>query len=300
MARVMKTLKSSPSKQQRQSAGKQPTRVPMASFRGGSPCTSDENASHRSRSKSLAKVKKRKKSKQLKPEAPSTHRMRTRFQTKQASYFRIHDLPAEIRNQIYTLATVDEDNHAFADFDMHPILSVCRQFRAEALPIFFAANTFFATIRTNWCFRRGHWHKRGNTFYNMAGKLNMAPVFYKRTARNAPMQGVKEAAIFQNVELLIGCGCCDRGHFLAYLALHVSGGKTKLVTNMLMNHLRASDKANIQLVLDRAEALVERISKPVGFIGFTAVHIRQLAKCFLYTGKSAEALAVKEDGDHGA
>lgn len=282
----MKTLKSSPSKQQRQSAGKQPTRVPMANVRSGYLCTSDDNATQHSHSPTVAKVTKRKKAKQLKPEAPSTHRMKTRFQTKQVSYFRIRDLPAEIRNQIYTLATVDEQPLAFATFSLPPTLSVSRQLRDETLPIFFAANTFAATIRTNWCVIMGHWHRQRDYFYDSTGVLNKSQLLSKFTPHNAPKEGIREAACFRHVELTLGCACCGKPTKLAVISLHVSGGKATAEAKLLVD-LPSLDKNNLQIIFDRVKARVDHIRKQVGFHGFDPSHLSWLAKDFVHEGKAA-------------
>ena len=64
-------------------------------------------------------------------------------------------LPAELRNQIFTLAVTSNDIIALwqrstgcavvtnsSDFGLPPLSQVCRQARQEVLPIFFSTNTF--------------------------------------------------------------------------------------------------------------------------------------------------------------
>ena len=66
------------------------------------------------------------------------------------------DLVPEIRNLIYMHAFRNPLPLYLGIVTLPPLLSVNRAVRAEALPVFFAATTFFTEVRSNWCIRNNH------------------------------------------------------------------------------------------------------------------------------------------------
>lgn len=66
-----------------------------------------------------------------------------------ASKTSFFDLPAEIRNDIYALAVIEEQPIAARlPFKVPPITQVCHQTRIEALPVFYAGNHFDLDIES--------------------------------------------------------------------------------------------------------------------------------------------------------
>lgn len=67
----------------------------------------------------------------------------------EASFHRFLDLPAELRNKIYSYAVlINKPIHLAAAF-APPITRVSKQLRAEALPVFFAENSFTVEVTSN-------------------------------------------------------------------------------------------------------------------------------------------------------
>lgn len=67
----------------------------------------------------------------------------------EASFHRFLDLPAELRNGVYSYAVlINKPIHLAAAF-APPITRVSKQVRAEALPVFFAENSFTVEVTSN-------------------------------------------------------------------------------------------------------------------------------------------------------
>ena len=65
-----------------------------------------------------------------------------------ASPFRLLELPAELRNQIYRYAVVEQDWVHLNDHNSSEaaVLQTCRQIRSEAGPIYYGENVFAVTL----------------------------------------------------------------------------------------------------------------------------------------------------------
>lgn len=67
----------------------------------------------------------------------------------EASFHRFLDLPAELRNQIYSYV-VQEDEHIELRWAGAPLIThASKQLRAEAFPVYFAKNSFMGYLCTN-------------------------------------------------------------------------------------------------------------------------------------------------------
>ncbi|KXT16465.1 hypothetical protein AC579_1781 [Pseudocercospora musae] len=81
----------------------------------------------------------------------------------QTKSFRFLDLPAELRNRIYSYAFCGEPTpkYSLAKFQFPPIALVCKQMRSESLPILFSECHFILTIGSN-CLNAHSWRNAGN------------------------------------------------------------------------------------------------------------------------------------------
>lgn len=77
--------------------------------------------------------------------------------------FRFLDLPAELRNRIYSYTFCGEPTpkYSLAKFQYPPIALVCKQTRSESLPILFSECHFIITIGSN-CLNAHSWRNAGN------------------------------------------------------------------------------------------------------------------------------------------
>lgn len=73
---------------------------------------------------------------------------------------RLFDLPAEIRNTIYSHAFVGS-SYNLAKFEDPGIARVCRQARSESLPILYSDANWVLTVGSN-IFEPAQWHNAGN------------------------------------------------------------------------------------------------------------------------------------------
>ena len=120
----------------------------------------------------------------------------------QAKIFRLLDLPAELRNLVYHHAATsfapasnsevddEEDDRERGAIDLKDVtfpaeLSLSRQIRAEAIPVFFSANTFKLRVRSNYCVFLRHFHGEEHMRFAEAGVAVLSPLLTRAVAAGA-------------------------------------------------------------------------------------------------------------------
>ena len=85
--------------------------------------------------------------------------------------FRFMDLPAEVRNRVYRIATEADGQLRIRFFVPAAITRASRQLRAESLPIFFDVNVFLLEIRASYTY--GRFITPQDTRFKQAGTLRL-------------------------------------------------------------------------------------------------------------------------------
>jgi hypothetical protein len=244
--------------QDRQPAGKHPTRVPIKTVTPLPPPATQKQL-RKARAKSVAQL-------------PSAHGMTTRSR---ARNFRFLDLPPEIRAIIYAEACAEPSEPLdLSNFKLPLQLSVSSMLRSEALPVFFSTTTFTAKFRSNWCVRAEHIHGPEYIRYMESGKLDLSPYL-----RNTPVALPKEAVRFHNINFSVQCACCVQERVIGSLELRVVDRKPFVV-----NSSSISSNSETKKVWTRMVEGVESQAKQIGarhlFNGFTIDDLVELAVCF--------------------
>ena len=212
----------------------------------------------------------------------TSHYIMTRARSKK---FRFFDLPAEIRNRIYGYAASSSSKEQPLSLEVLALplyISPSRQFREECLPVFFAVNTFKASIVCNYCVYQLHFHGPQHLRLNETGKLHLPPFLA------AGGNGVSETMRLQHVHLSINCVCCFRGNEIATMDLRVEGKKPVVEGKVKSRFQPDASKGSVKLILQDAEGAVQTIGvlRDV-FNGFTIEDVVAIAGAFRYPTVSA-------------
>ena len=232
--------------------------------------TDQHTGSLKGAARASSKVQKPKK--KAKAVAVSSHHMRTRSR---AHEFRILDLPPEIRSHIYSFAYSEPALFSLADFKLLPEVSVSRQFRAEALPHFFASNTFTGTVRSNWCVFAKHLHTSEHIRYDRSGVVDLSQLLRDDSGIALPRDIVR----FRDVVIKVICCCCSDGIRLGTVELRVPD-RTPVVDTTLKDGLDQVSAPVLQNMFAGVDATVARIARRELFNGFTIDDILAVAKEF--------------------
>ena len=203
----------------------------------------------------------------------SSHKMITRSRKDQ---FRLLDLPAELRANIYSLAfSYPEQPPSLSNIQLPQLLSVSRVVRREALPIYFAANTFTAAVKSNWCVFNSHWHGPGFVRFKGSGTVEMSPLLVSQEI------GLPDEAVrLQHIDFSVKCVCCSDSRQIASVTVRVANRKTVVESTVTSKQLVT--KENLKLVFAEVEKVAKRIGDRNVFNGLTTGDVVELATCFRY------------------
>lgn len=234
------------------------------------PCSDKRKADH-----SIDGTAQNVKQRLLAPVSSSEHPMMTR---RRASFFRILDLPAELRDLIYT-AVVEPDTTPLDSFALPALLQTNRQIRKEALPVFEDYHVFTGQIGSTFCLR------------NLAFGTGIAYQNLYRDFDTFPGLEVHEAYAqagigMRNVRLRVfSCECCvSTGLGLGTLSLSCSENGTSVrITPTRIARDRDETMKALEVMRSEAEAAVKiyiEEGDPVGFSALSligvAVALRQI------------------------
>ncbi|KXT05677.1 hypothetical protein AC578_5649 [Pseudocercospora eumusae] len=201
--------------------------------------------------------------------------------------FRFLDLPAELRNRIYSYAFCGESTprYSLSKFQYPPIALVCKQLRSESLPILFSECHFVLTIGSN-VLNAHSWRSAGNLGLQGGTKrclrlLGSAAVFRHVTFR-----------IFAESEAQGARKYLDLNRWSQakiWAELDIQSHPTPNVTTR--NQFRERDGGlsvhrpsvilpQIDLTLQTAETLVKKLCQREEFKGLTLSDLDKIAKCF--------------------
>lgn len=255
MAKIRKSVKHS-----RQPVGKHPTRVPLKALPPPSASTTPKEPKI-SKPKSTFKQR-------------SLHGMTTR---RRARNFPFMDLPPEIRNSIYEHAYASTDRLLeLSDFMLPQSVNVSRVFRSEALPVFFASQTFTAQFRSNWCVRAEHYHHAGYNHFSESGKIDLCS-FLKDDGKGLELPG--EAVRFQSIKFTVECACCVNGLVIGHVEIRVTDRKPALGSQGLISK-NSETKQVWSDFIEAVEIKAKEIGERKPFNGFTIEDVKGLAMCF--------------------
>ena len=190
-----------------------------------------------------------------------------------AAQFRLSDLPPEIRNHIYSYTTSDDNPKSLSGFRLPPLLSVSKEVRSESLHMFFATNSFKATLRSSWCVRNKHFHGPGYKRHDKAGIVELSLLLH-----DADVGLPKDAIRFRHIEFCIKCVCCIQPLDIGYLTLSVEDRKP--VVKGSAKTIQPETKNSLNLMFAETEVVAKRIGARQLFNGFTIDDIVELASCF--------------------
>ena len=265
------------------SAGKHPMRrlASSSSMRSSTESNKDNGAS--SAKKTDCHISDAKMMKKAATSVSSRHRMITRSK---AGMFRLLDLPPEIRNRIYS-HTVAQDSMSLEKIKLPPVLSVCRQIRTEALPIFFSTNTFTCSVRSNWCVFARHFHSVIHKHFEESGQIDMSPLLLGLGELKMVVSHLSANAVrFRQVEYQINCCCCIKPRKIATLKLFVDGRRPDLAFDP--NTSKGHTVESLVLIFEHVNKFVESLGKREVFNGFTVEDIVRVARFFRYQGHQVD------------
>lgn len=207
------------------------------------------------------------------------------------THFRFMDLPAEIRNRVYSHALPGTSNtysRRVADFRFPAITRVSRQTRQEALPLLFADTNFIFSVGTNCVSRLANNPRREK---RRAGTLSFTSTM-QRCIKDAG-----DSAVFRNVTLHVHDSSDMRAklgvsegvltRLLLTLTLTVEQGKLR--ANVVEENLyprrskgfsTVDDVEALEEVVQGVFAIARGISAREEFKGFAMADLKRIAKGF--------------------
>lgn len=226
--------------------------------------------------------------KQTKFKSSTTHGMMTRRKARDRP-FRLRDLPAEVRNNVYyytfnnptTRKTMPLSN---VTQELPDLLSVSRDVRGEALPIYFASTIFTVQVRSNWCVRNKHYHGSEYLYWDEAGLIDIPDVLLKGSS-TLP----KEAMRMRRVDFEVTCACCEEAVELASLRLSVEGRKPEM---LYYTHIKQAEaQLAFRDMFAEVQVLIDEMGMRDAFNGFTIEDVLLVAECFRSNLADNEAFA---------
>ncbi|EME82788.1 uncharacterized protein MYCFIDRAFT_80393, partial [Pseudocercospora fijiensis CIRAD86] len=201
--------------------------------------------------------------------------------------FRFLDLPAELRNRIYSYAFSGDPTpkYSLAKFQYPPIALVCKQMRSESLPILFSECHFILTIGSN-CLNAHTWRNAGNLGLQRGTKrclriLGSAAVFRHVTFRifaETQAQGARE---------YLDLSSRLQKEIWATLDIQTHPKPNVTTLNQLGGHpnyfwwiRQSAILPQINLTLQTAESLVKQMCEREEFKGLRLGDLDKIAKCF--------------------
>ncbi|KAF2169308.1 hypothetical protein M409DRAFT_20534 [Zasmidium cellare ATCC 36951] len=226
-------------------------------------------------------------------------------------HFRFLDLPAELRNRIYSYATARKSGD-LGGFRIPGIAQVSKQIRKELLPILFAENIFLCQVSSD--LLTPHYRRHGNPCRDyqrtrgFAGKLDFQGVV------SVLLQSADgESALFRNITFQVyeahvhdthvhdGVHLTQwhqHQHFYGFFDLHlaVAGKKLDISVEETPLHPRHRCDENLPLLrrttliqvedideaVDRAIQVARGIEGRDGFKGFTLKDLKEVAWGFRF------------------
>lgn len=210
----------------------------------------------------------------------------TRSQTK---LFRLLDLPAEVRIRLYHYQALSLSNAVPMDLgfvDLPPSLSLNRQTREEALPVFFSSNRFKITVGSNWCVRNKHFHDDRDYDWVNFGHLRLSRTLTGLARAKEGEGGLNEKVIrFRHVTMDLTCACCHGPRHIGTVELTVEGHTAVVKCEDVLKRMGTVEEMYLKVVgLDaiflEVEKVVEAIKKRQDFNGFTVDDLVAVAGCF--------------------
>lgn len=223
---------------------------------------------------------------------------------KLARVFRILDLPVDVRLMIYehTFQEKPDDEHILALIVTPKVARVCKTFRAEALPLFFANTEFHLPIGSN-LLHRALYRKRGlggrSSQQKRAGILNFKkPV--KKAIRDAGNDAVFRNVVLQMFEVAESFFPRAGGSkFSCFVEIKLSFCKGQLRVDATEKYAHPSNKIvprkyhwpggypiereDVDVVVAEVRRVAARIASTAGFKGLKLRDLESLARAFRFT-----------------
>lgn len=222
--------------------------------------------------------------------------------------FRLEDLPAEMRNKIYSFAAMNEQKTErvnLADHALPTITRASQQLRRESISVFYAATPFVIGINTNLHDRyrarkiaAGEvlgWRMVNNTRHSGAEAKRSGRLLMKQHARKKT-QRVKNQARFQDVMFKIFWSRrnahinVDSERFITSIWIKVSNGNVDVDTKTGDGHPDNTDKywaaysgfvkEDVDFVLGEAKKVIDAAKDRKEFNGFSMGELEKIARVF--------------------
>lgn len=230
---------------------------------------------------------------------------------KLARVFRILDLPVDVRLMIYehTFQEKPNDEHVLAVTATPKVARVCKTFRAEALPLFFANTEFHLPIGSNLLHRALYRkHALGGRFNALrtSGQQKRAGVLnFKKPVKKA-IRDAGNDAVFRNVVLQMfevaessfpraGGG----SRFSCFIEIKLSFCKGQLRVDATEKYAHPSnnivprkyrwagkypiEREDVDVVVAEVRRVAARIASTAGFKGLKLCDLESLARAFRFT-----------------
>lgn len=177
-------------------------------------------------------------------------------------------------------AFCEEGSLNLANLKLQPALSLCRQLRTEALPIFFAVNTFSTSLRSNWCVKHHHFHDPRHGCHDEIGYAELSPLLSESDGAIHGMVSLPDQIIrLRRLQLRINCCRCDDAKEIGSLDLYIEGHKA-FVGTAATSTIKTPTIISLGIMFMKVKMLVEQMGKREIFNGFTVQDIRDVAWCF--------------------
>ena len=208
--------------------------------------------------------------------------------------FRLLELPAEMRNRIYSHALcTNGEPLELAQLRSPALIAVNKQVRQESMPIFFAETTFIVSTTTN----AGDYGKL-EVIKARARPLKGWKTYDERAvfARKCGITGLSrptrkwlkelgtEEATFRHLHFHVSLEgyVTHRVLLLLHMTTPVAGSLISKVVGPQHTFPTPDQKAGLAVVIEAAEGVIQDCKCRSGFRGFTVRDILAIAKAFRY------------------
>lgn len=232
---------------------------------------------------------------------------------KLARVFRILDLPVDVRLLIYEHTFQEEldDEHVLAVTVAPKIARVCKTFRAEALPLFFANTEFHLPVASNLLHRalyRKHALRGTFNALQTSGQQRRAGILnFKRPVKKA-IRDAGNDAVFRNVVLQMfevtesTFSKAGISNFSCFIEIKLSFCRGQLRVDATEKYAHPSNKnvprskrwrrwaagypieqEDVDVVVAEVRRVAARIASTAGFKGLKLRDLESLARAFRFT-----------------
>lgn len=188
--------------------------------------------------------------------------------------FRIMELPAQLRNNIYSYASHDPNPIQLTDVRLPPFAHVSKIIRSEVLPAFFKENVFSAAVTTNWCVSHNEFFGPKGQLYARSGSIGLHPLLDL-----GPYRLSYEAVRFGHVKFSVIC-YCFHGRAVSIGEVDIKSVGERVAELLVDTTVPEQTKSALIKMGTAAKNVAKAAKAREQFNGFSVEDLLEIGACF--------------------